>query len=217
MFEQEIYVSHFNFLKGVVDQGSFPQKIIVYDSTLRDGEQMPGVSFGTDDKIAIARKLDDIGVPQIEAGFPAVSDEEKRAVAAVKKKGLSADILALSRLRKEDIDSCIDCDVDMVLLFIASSKLHLKHKLRMTEDEVVERTGSMVQYAKDHGLKTSFSTEDSTRSDLEFLKKLNRTAEEHGADRIGLTDTVGCISPNRPDRYSGLHLSRGNEISGFSN
>jgi methanogen homocitrate synthase len=101
----------------------------------------------------------------------------------------------LSRLRKEDIEICLDCDIDMILLFIASSPLHLKYKLRMTEEEVLENTGTLVQYAKDHGLKTSFSTEDSTRTEYSFLEKINRIAEEHGADRIGLTDTVGCICP----------------------
>ena len=195
MFEQEVSVSLYNFILGVVNKGLFSEKIIVYDSTLRDGEQMPGVSFNKEDKIAIARKLDEIGIPQIEAGFPAVSDLEKSAVTAVKSQGLSADILALSRLRKEDIDICLDCDIDMVLLFIASSPLHLKYKLRMTQEEVLEKTGELVQYAKDHGLRTSFSTEDTTRTDLEFLKKIYKTAEDHGADRIGITDTVGCISP----------------------
>ncbi len=195
MFEQEVFVSKYNFIKGILDKRSLPKRITVYDSTLRDGEQMPGVSFTKHKKIAIARKLDAIGVPQIEAGFPAVSDEEKKAVKAVKREGLNADILALSRLRKEDIDSCLDCDIDMVLLFIASSNIHLKYKLRMTEEEALERTGAMVQYAKDHGLKTSFSTEDSTRTEFHFLNKLNIKAEQHDADRIGLTDTVGCISP----------------------
>ncbi len=195
MFEQEVSVSPYNFMKEVVEKRSLPKKITVYDSTLRDGEQMPGVSFKKKDKLTIARALDEIGVTQIEAGFPAVSEEEKQAVSAVKKEGLSADILALSRLRKEDIDICLECDIDMILLFIASSPLHLKYKLRMTEDEVLESTGTLVQYAKDHGLKTSFSTEDSTRTEYSFLEKINRIAENHGADRIGLTDTVGCISP----------------------
>ena len=195
MFEQEVSVSPYNFIHEIKDGISLSDKITVYDSTLRDGEQMPGVSFKIQDKITIARKLDDIGVPQIEAGFPAVSAQEKQAVSAVKSQGFSADILALSRLKREDIDTCLDCDIDMILLFIASSEIHLKYKLRMTEDEVIEKTGEMVQYAKDHGLKTSFSTEDSTRTELGFLKKINKCAEEHGADRIGLTDTVGCISP----------------------
>jgi isopropylmalate/homocitrate/citramalate synthase len=195
MFEQEVAVSPYNFVKGVLDPGSLPEKIIVYDSTLRDGEQMPGVSFKREDKIAIARKLDEVGVPQIEAGFPAVSPQERDAVAAVKSLGLSADILALSRLTKGDIDVCLDCDIDMVLLFIASSELHLKYKLRMTQEEALQKTGEMVQYAKDHGLKTSFSTEDTTRTELGFLKKIYNVAEDHGADRLGLTDTVGCITP----------------------
>ena len=195
MFEQEVCVSPYNFKRGIVDKSAIPKKITVYDSTLRDGEQMPGISFKTSDKIAIARKLDEVGVTQIEAGFPAVSREEKRAVRAVKDEGLNAEILALSRLTKEDIDTCLDCDIDMILLFIASSPLHLKYKLRMTEEEVLDKTGAMVQYAKDHGLKTSFSTEDSTRTDFKFLKKLNTMAEKQGADRIGITDTVGCIMP----------------------
>lgn len=195
MFEQEVSVSPYNFMKEVVEKSSMPEKITVYDSTLRDGEQMPGVSFNKEEKLTIARALDEIGLTQIEAGFPAVSEEEKGAVSAVKKEGLSAEILALSRLRKEDIAVCLDCDIDMILLFIASSPLHLKYKLRMTEEEVLENTGTLVQYAKDHGLKTSFSTEDSTRTEYSFLEKINRIAEEHGADRIGLTDTVGCISP----------------------
>jgi methanogen homocitrate synthase len=195
MFEQEVSVSPYNFLPEIVNEGSLSHKITVYDSTLRDGEQMPGVSFKIQDKVQIARRLDKIGIPQIEAGFPAVSPQEKRAVLAVKKEGLSAEILALSRVRAEDIDVCLDCDIDMILLFIASSEIHLKYKLRMTEDEALQRTGEMVEYAKDHGLKTSFSTEDSTRTDLGFLKKINKCAEDHGADRIGLTDTVGCISP----------------------
>lgn len=195
MFEQQVSVSPYNFMKGVVDYSTMPKKITVYDSTLRDGEQTPGVSFTMDQKLAIARKLDEVGVAQIEAGFPAVSEEEKKAVKAVKDAGLSAEILALSRLRREDIDACLDCDIDMILLFIASSDIHIRYKLRMTEEEVIEKTGTMVRYAKDHGLKTSFSTEDSTRTDYVFLKKINGVAEESGADRIGLTDTVGCITP----------------------
>lgn len=195
MFEQEVAVSPYNFLKGIVKEGLLSHKITVYDSTLRDGEQMPGVSFKCQDKIEIARKLNKIGVTQIEAGFPAVSKQEKEAVLAVKKEGLSSEILALSRLRKEDIDVCLACDIDMILLFIASSEIHLKYKLKMTKEEALQKTGEMVQYAKDHGLKTSFSTEDSTRTKLEFLKKISKCAEDHGADRIGLTDTVGCISP----------------------
>jgi methanogen homocitrate synthase len=174
MFEQEVSVSPYNFMKEANGKSSLPEKITVYDSTLRDGEQMPGVSFKRDEKLTIARALDEIGVTQIEAGFPAVSEEEKQAVSAVKKEGLSAEILALSRLRKEDIDICLDCDIDMILLFIASSPLHLKYKLRMTEEEALKNTGNLVQYAKDHGLKTSFSTEDSTRTEYGFLEKINR-------------------------------------------
>jgi len=173
-----------------------PDDISVYDTTLRDGEQMPGLSFSLQQKLSIARMLDEMGVHQIEAGFPAVSPNEKKMVKAIKKEGLNAKILSLSRLNREDIDAVIDCDIDMVLLFIASSNTHLEHKLHLTREEVKERTYEAITYAKQHGLITSFSTEDSTRSDLEFLKELYTIAQEAGADRIGLTDTLGCATPD---------------------
>src|SRR5512137_2321409 len=97
-----------------------PEKITIYDSTLRDGEQMPGVHFTPDQKISIATKLDEIGVHQIEAGFPAVSEEEKRTVKKIAGLGLSSDIICLARTLQSDIDAAAACDVDMVLLFIAT-------------------------------------------------------------------------------------------------
>ena len=173
-----------------------PEKIIVYDSTLRDGEQMPGVHFDQDAKTSIARKLDTVGVHQIEAGFPAVSESEKASVKAIAHLGLDAEILCLARTLEADIDSAIDCDVDMVLLFIATSDLHLRYKLKMGRDEVMERAVRATEYAAAHGLKVSMSTEDSTRSDLDFMRRVYAACELAGASRIGITDTLGCASPD---------------------
>lgn len=169
--------------------------ITVYDSTLRDGEQMPGVALNAEQKIAIAEMLDEIGVPQIEAGFPAVSENEFKAIKKITSLDLNAEILALSRLVKEDIDAAVESGVDMVLLFIATSDLHLKYKLKKTREYVLEKTAEMVEYCKEQGVKVSFSCEDSTRTDIEFLIETLKTAEEAGAVRLGLTDTVGCASP----------------------
>jgi len=172
-----------------------PEKLVIYDSTLRDGEQMPGVHFTPEQKLEIAMKLDEVGVHQIEAGYPAVSEDEKRAVKTIAEAGLNADILCLSRTTQSDIDVAADCNVDMILLFIATSELHMNYKLKMTRPEVLKRAVTSVQYARARGLEVSLSTEDSTRSDLGFMLEVYRACEEEGAVRLGITDTLGCAGP----------------------
>lgn len=172
-----------------------PRRITVYDTTLRDGEQMAGVSFTLAQKLRIARLLDGIGVPQIEAGFPAVSAGELRAVRAVSRAGLDAEVLCLARLRKEDIEAAQAAEADAVLLFIATSPLHLRYKLRMSPAQVLEAIPPALDLARSLGIKASFTPEDSTRTPLPFLKKALRTAVDAGAWRVGLADTLGCVNP----------------------
>lgn len=191
----DVAVSPYNTMPEVLNDFSLPENIVIYDSTLRDGEQMPGISFSSDQKLTIARKLDEIGVPEIEAGFPAVSKKEQETVKKIACEGLNAKILVLSRLKKEDIDAAIQADADIVLLFIASSPLHLKYKLHLSKEEIKEKVVESIEYAKDHGIIPSFSTEDSTRTPLPFLEELVTLAYESGAKRIGFTDTVGCATP----------------------
>lgn len=169
--------------------------VIVYDSTLRDGEQMPGVAFSGEQKIRIATILDEIGVHQIEAGFPAVSEGEFDSIKEITSLGLKADILALSRLVKKDIDAAVESGVDMALLFIATSDIHMKYKLKKPRECILDMAVDAVEYCKDRGIKASFSSEDSTRTDLDFLIELFKIVEGVGADRLGLTDTVGCAAP----------------------
>lgn len=168
----QISVSNYNFLskKEIGD-------ITIYDSTLRDGEQMPGVAFNKEQKLAIAKMLSEIGIRQIEAGFPAVSEGERNAIKKITKENLNSEILALSRLSKKDVDYCLQCNVDFILLFIATSDIHLKYKLKCTKDEIKEKMVEVIDYAKKHGLKVSFSTEDSTRTELQFLKEIYKLAE----------------------------------------
>ncbi|HOO53319.1 MAG TPA: homocitrate synthase family protein [Methanothrix sp.] len=169
--------------------------IEVCDVTLRDGEQMPGVVFRPDEKLDIAIKLNEVGVEIIEAGFPVVSEAEKRAVQDVSNLGLDSKISVLSRSVPKDVDAALDCDVDMVSVFIATSDLHLKHKLHMTCDQAVKCAFETVEYAKDHGLIVRFSAEDATRTDFELLKRLYKKAEEYGADYVSIADTVGIMNP----------------------
>ena len=169
--------------------------VIVYDSTLRDGEQTPGMAFTNEQKVEIAIKLDEIGVPQIEAGFAAVSENEMKAIKEVSSLGLKADILSLCRLTKADIDACAEAEVDMVLLFIATSDIHLKYKFKKPREFILEKVAESIDYCRERGLKASLSAEDSTRTDLDFLLQVFHAAEGSGAVRLGITDTVGCASP----------------------
>lgn len=177
----------------------FPEKITIYDTTLRDGEQTPGVCLRTPEKLQIARKLDELGLHQIEAGFPVVSNEEKRSIKAIVAEDMDADILVLARTKKEDIDVALDCGVDGIITFLGTSDLHLKHKLKVSQENALNICMNSIEYAKDHGLFVAFSAEDATRTDLDFLKKIYSRAETYGADRVHIADTVGAISPQGMD------------------
>ena len=148
------------------------RRIRVLDTTLRDGEQTPGVSLTIEEKVEIAKALDALGVDVIEAGFPIVSDGEYAAVKAIGKLGLKSTVAALSRVEKQDVDALIDCDVSYGHLFIATSDIHLKYKLNITREQAIEKAVSGIEYAKAHGIKVEFSAEDSTRTDREFLSKV---------------------------------------------
>lgn len=189
------FVSPFNKSADV----KFPENLTIYDTTMRDGEQTPGVCLRTPEKLKIARKLDELGIHQIEAGFPIVSKEERRSIKAIVNEDFDADVIVLSRTKKEDIDIALDCDVDGVITFMATSDLHLKHKLKMTQDQALNICLKSIEHAKDHGIFVAFSAEDATRTDLDFLKKIYKKAEEYGVDRVHIADTVGAISPQGVD------------------
>jgi 2-isopropylmalate synthase len=140
-------------------------KVRIFDTTLRDGEQSPGVSINPEQKLQIAFKLDQLGVDAIEAGFPIVSQGEIQAVRNIKKSGLKAEICGLARTLDSDRDSVIKCDLDYVHTFIATSDIHMRYKLKMTPEEVIQKAVKAVEYAKSNGLKVEFSAEDATRSD----------------------------------------------------
>ena len=174
---------------------AYPDRVMILDTTLRDGEQTPNVALSLDDKIKIAQALDDLGVDIIEAGFPITSDGEKQAVKAIGKLGLRAEALGLSRSSKTDIDAVLDCDLKSIHIFLATSDIHMQTKLKMTRDQVVEKAAWAVDYAKSHGLKVEFSPEDATRSDVEFVKRVICAVQEAKVDRVDIPDTVGVMIP----------------------
>jgi len=172
-----------------------PEKINIYDTTLRDGEQTPDVCFSMDEKLNIARKLDELGIPQIEAGFPIVSRNERASVRKIAHEDLNADIICLTRTKRCDIDAALDADVDGIITFIGASDLHIDIKMNRPREEIKCLAMDAVEYGKEHGLFVAFSAEDATRTELPKLIDLYKNAEECKADRIHIADTTGSINP----------------------
>jgi len=176
--------------------GRLPAGIQIWDETMRDGEQTPGVAFTPEEKLEIATLMDEMGVPIMDAGIPVVSKEEARGVRLVANAGLKATIVAAARAVRKDVDAVLDAGADEISIFIACSDLHLTHKLRMTRAQVLEASVRQVEYAKDHGVPVSFVTEDTFRADLEYVVELYNACIEAGAVRVVFCDTVGVATPS---------------------
>jgi 2-isopropylmalate synthase len=170
--------------------------IRIFDTTLRDGEQTPGVSLTPEEKMEVALQLDRLGVDVIEAGTPISSEGERKAVKDIANAGLKAEVCALARTLRGDIDAAISCDVGSVHTFISTSDVQIKHALNMTHEEVLSAAVDAVEYIKGQGLICEFSPMDASRTKLKFLTQVCKAAEEAGADRINIPDTVGIIVPS---------------------
>ncbi|SCY93341.1 homocitrate synthase [Alkaliphilus peptidifermentans] len=171
------------------------KEIKILDTTLRDGEQTAGVVFANEEKILIARMLDDIGIDQIEAGIPVMGENEKDVIKKIVKSNLKASIMGWNRAVIKDIQESIDCGVDAVAISISTSDIHIKHKLNTTRERILEQMVKATEYAKTNGLYVSVNAEDASRSDEEFLLKFVKLAKEAGANRIRFCDTVGILNP----------------------
>jgi D-citramalate synthase len=167
------------------------------DTTLRDGEQTPGVTLNLEEKVAIARGLDSLGVQVIEAGSAMTSEGERQSIKAVASSGLSAEICSYVRALTADIDTALSCDVDSVHLVVSVSDLHIERKLRSDRKSVMCKAVEVTEYAKDHGLIVELSGEDASRADLDYLIALYTAGIEAGADRLAFCDTVGVLVPEK--------------------
>jgi len=172
-----------------------PSSVLLVDTTLRDGEQTAGVVFSNQEKIRIARMLDDIGVHQIEAGIPVMGGDEKQCIAQMVDLGLNSSIMAWNRANVEDVKHSLDCGVDAVAISISASDIHIIHKLNTSREWVLKNMSKAVEHARSHGLYISVNAEDASRSDLDFLLEFARVAKESGADRLRFCDTVGVLDP----------------------
>jgi len=171
------------------------RSIRILDTTLRDGEQTPGVSLTAEDKIEIAHQLSKLGVDIIEAGFPSSSEGERRIVKEIAKQGLTSKICALSRCTKKDIDAALECDVDIIHVFIPTSPVQMKYAVNMTPQQVLDSAVESIQYVKKHGVACEFSPMDATRTEKPFLKQICLAAQDAGMDSLNTPDTVGCMIP----------------------
>jgi 2-isopropylmalate synthase len=181
------------------------EMVRIFDTTLRDGEQAPGFSMNTAEKLRLARRLESLGVDIIEAGFPIASQGDFEAVREVGREIRHSTVAGLARTRREDIDAALGAldgaALPRVHVFLATSDLHLKHKLRISRAEALESIGKMVEYAKARCPEVEFSAEDASRSDVEFLGQAFTIAVDAGATILNVPDTVGYATP---EEYGGI-------------
>jgi D-citramalate synthase len=179
----------------------FVKNLRFLDTTLRDGEQTPGVSLNPDQKLEIATKLADIGVDVIEVGSAAASEGERDAIRVISDAGLAAEICTYVRAVRQDIDFAADYGADSVHLVVPVSDLHIAKKMRKTREQVAQMAYDSVEYAKNRGLIVELSGEDASRSDQNFLRQIFSEGIDRKADRLCFCDTVGVLTPEKVAEY----------------
>ncbi len=182
-------------------------RVYIFDTTLRDGEQSPGCSMTVREKIRMARKLVELGVDILEAGFPIASDGDFEAVDSISREFPWAQVAALARSCTLDVERAAraleHAKRPRIHTFIATSDIHLKHKLRKTREQVFEDAVAAVELARRHVDDVEFSAEDATRTDLEFLEKISKAVVAAGARTVNLPDTVGYSVPDEFEQFIG--------------
>lgn len=191
--------SHLHDDRRCGPKGSAMRKIYMFDTTLRDGEQSPGVNLNTQEKVEIALQLEKLGIDRIEAGFPIASPGDLAAVNAVARAVKNASVTGLARSREKDIEAVVEAlkgaQDPRIHIFLATSPIHRKHKLRMEKHEVLETAEAMIKFAKKHFSQVEFSAEDAGRTELDFLVEVTALAVKLGVSVVNLPDTVGYLSP----------------------
>ena len=194
--ENQWWVSPYNFIPAVRSTFELPKQVSIHDATLRDGEQTPGVVFSVADKVAIAEKLAEIGVDRIEAGMPAVSEQDYQAVKEISRLKLPSKIFAFARAIQADIDKALECGAVGVIVEIPIGYPKLKYQFKWTWEDVLRKSVDIVNYAKAHGLYVVYFPYDTTRAREEDLRNLlTRMMQDAPPDSIGVVDTMGCILP----------------------
>lgn len=197
--QEKWFTSPWNFAEEVIKDFSFAKKILLHDITLRDGEQQAGLIFNKDEKVALAEKMAEIGIHRIEAGMPAVSDQDEAAIKEIVKRTRGEgqpEIFAFARCMKEDVIKAADCGVDGVILEIPASEHIVKYAYKWEYEKAIERAIEATLMAKEKGLYTVFFPIDGTRTELETFIKLITSVASHGhMDALAIVDTFGGLAP----------------------
>ncbi|MGQ9538572.1 MAG: homocitrate synthase/isopropylmalate synthase family protein [Candidatus Bathycorpusculaceae bacterium] len=173
-----------------------PDRVFVWDETLREGVQTPTVFLTYVEKVKLAKLLDEAGVSIITVGFPALSEEEKNTVKRIANEGFQqASIAASARAFKTDVDACLDCGIREIPIFTPFNGLNLQYRLKMSKEQVLKNTFECVEYAKRHGVIVDFVLEDASRTPLPDILQIFEAAAKAGADRLVIADTVGFLRP----------------------
>jgi isopropylmalate/homocitrate/citramalate synthase len=190
------WVSPYNFVDEVRGGFELPEKVEIHDATLRDGEQTPGVVFRKDDKVRIAQQLDEVGIERIEAGMPAVSEEDFAAIKEISRLGLRAKIFTFARAMTVDIDKAVECGAHGVVIEIPIGYPKLKLQFNWTWEDVLRKSVDCINYAKKRNLHTVYFPYDTTRArDEDLTNLLTRLMQDAPPDAIGVVDTMGCALP----------------------
>ncbi len=173
-----------------------PDRVFVWDETLREGVQTPTVFLTYVEKVKLAKMLDEIGVSIINVGFPALSDDEKNSVKRIANEGFQqATIVASARAVKSDIDACLECGIREIPIFAPFNGLNLEYRMKMTKEQALARTVESIEYAKKHGVRVDFVLEDGSRTPVEDIVQIFAAAVKAGAERLVIADTVGFLRP----------------------
>ena len=192
----QYWISPYNFIPEVTGTLDLPEKVEIHDATLRDGEQTPGLVFSVEEKVAIAKKLDEVGIDRIEAGMPAVSPQDFEAIKQISALGLNARIYTFARAMNADIDKAVECGADGVIIEVPIGYPKLKYQFKWTWEDVLKKSTDVINYAKDKGLHVVFFPYDTTRAREDDLTNLlTGIMKNSQPDSIGVVDTMGCATP----------------------
>ena len=195
--DDQWWVSPFNVANDVRRSFALPARVQIHDATLRDGEQTPGVVFSVADKVAIAQALAEVGVDRIEAGMPAVSDDDFEASRQIARLGLTSRIYTFVRAIAADIDQSLRCGARGVILEIPIGYPKLLWQFKWTWEDVLKKSVEVVRYAKAQGLEVVYFPYDTTRArEEDLMNLLTRLVQDAPPDSVGVVDTMGCVLPD---------------------
>jgi 2-isopropylmalate synthase len=193
--EAQGLIANYNRLRKSLPP-KLPERVFIWDETLREGVQTPSVFLTYVEKVKLAKMLDEVGVSIITVGFPAISEEEKNNVRRIANEGFEqAKIAASARIIKSDIDACLECGIKEILIFAPFNGLNLQYMLKMTKEQVLEKTVYCIEYAKKHGMNVNFVLDDASRTPLPDILQIFEAAVKAGASRLVIADNVGFLRP----------------------